>query len=116
MTIFPFATPTYASCGGANFDLVDCLTLGNSSTVADTYQTPADLINVIVPNVMILAGLIFLVALFYGGFKMIQDDSKGKDEARAMITTALLGMAVMFSAYWIVQIVGLITGVDFSFL
>ncbi len=85
--------------------------VGQTANVADVYQTPADLVNTIVPVIFILAGIIFFIMIFYSAFKFFQDGSKGIEEARSIWTTALIGFLLMFVAYWIVQIVEITTGV-----
>lgn len=103
-----------ASCnpGQAGLNLFDCTGLGTGQSVADVYSTPAVLVNVIVNNLFVLAGIILFVMLFYSGFKFIQQGAKGKDEAKQIITTALVGMVVMFVAFWIVQIIEIMTGTN----
>src|SRR5476651_275217 len=57
---------------GANgLNLGSCLLLGNGFSVGQIYKTPADLINVIVTNIYILAGIILFVMVIYSGFLFI---------------------------------------------
>jgi heme/copper-type cytochrome/quinol oxidase subunit 2 len=111
----------YAGSGGGNtspaqfvsVDLNEKLKLGNSTkSVADVYQTPADLINTIVPLMFIAGGIIFFVLIVWGGIKFIQDDQKGPQEAKQIWTIAVTGLIVMFAAFWIVQIIQTLTGTD----
>jgi hypothetical protein len=117
--LFTFLTqPTTvaAACqpGQAGFALSDCLTLTDGSRVSDTFKTPASMINLIVANVMILAGIIFFFMIIYSGYLLITGGTKGTDQAKQMLTTAVIGIVLMFSAYWIVQIVQYVTGVSFA--
>lgn len=99
--------------GDITVNLVDRLKLGTSSqSVGDVYQTPADLINTIVPLMFIAGGIIFFILIIYGGFKFIQDDQKGPQEAQQVWTIAVVGLIVMFAAYWIVKIIQILTGTD----
>lgn len=101
--------------GGASpVNLGDCLKLGNDQTVASVYTSPAFLVNLIVKNVFVVAGMIMLLLIFYAGFKMISGGKKGFDEARTIITSAVVGLIIMICAYWIVQLVGYLTGVRMS--
>lgn len=113
---FQLIQPVYAACDpgtstGAN--LADCLLLNDrNDTVASKYDTFTTIVNTIVANAFIIGGIILFLMFFYAGFKFISGGSKAKDEARTMLTTAIIGMIVMFIAYWIVQIVQLVTGTN----
>jgi len=105
-----------ANCnpGQVNLDLADCYSVGinQETTVKSLYSTPADLINLGVNTVFALSGLIILFLIVYSGYLYIQDTSKGKDAAREVLTTAAKGFILMFSAYWIVQLVIAVTQVE----
>jgi hypothetical protein len=104
----------YAQCdpGGAGINLGDCLQLGNGVPVSVVYDSPAFLVNLFVRNLFVIGGVIIFLMVFYAGFKFIQDDTKGKDEAKKILTASIIGIITMFSAYWILQIVQVLTGVD----
>jgi hypothetical protein len=100
----------------AQIDIGDRTLIGGNTGVSSVYKTPADLINIIVPNLFILAGVIFLFLLILGGFAIISSGSaKSVEEGQKKVTTAIIGLLVMFSAYWIIQIVQLLTGVRILF-
>lgn len=82
--------------------------------VDQTYSKPADLINVIVPNIMVVGGIIIFFMFIMAAFKFMGDSSKGKEEAAGIMKTALIGFVLMFAAFWIVQIVKVITGTDIN--
>jgi len=113
---FSLIPQVYAACtaiGDAGINLGDCLTLKDGSKVSDVYSQSTDIVNLVVRNVFILAGIIIFILLILAGYKYISDTSKGKDEAKTMIETALIGFILMFSAFWIVQIVKISTGIDY---
>lgn len=92
-------------------NLGDALRLGvGGGRVSDAYGQPTSLVNTLVPVMFIIAGLIFMIMIIVSGYKFIQDGTKGKEEAQTILTTAASGLIVMFAAYWIVQIVGILTG------
>lgn len=93
-------------------DLGNCLQLSNGVPVSTVYSDPAFLVNLIVRNVFVIAGIVIFLLIFYAGFKFIQDDTKGKEEAQKIITAAVVGIVVMFSAYWVLQIIKVLTGAD----
>ena len=106
---------TDANIGGDTpVDLGNCLRLGNDQAVATVYDNPAFLVNLIVRNLFVFAGIIILFLIFFAGFKMISGGKKGFDEAKTIVTSAVIGLVVMICAYWIVQVVGYLTGVPVS--
>lgn len=102
--------PCGAGYGG--IDLGNCLKLSDSTKVSDVYSTPADLVNLIVRNLFLFSGVIIVAMFILAAFKFISKGSKGIEEARGILTMAITGFLIMFSAYWIVQIVSLLTGVN----
>ena len=61
-----------------------------------------------------IAGLLTFAYLLYGGFHLMiaQGDENGVKEAKAKITNAIIGFVIIFLAYWIVQALGIILGVQ----
>ena len=109
-------TKAYAACtpGDGGVDLGLCLQLSNGVPIKSVYDSPASLINLIVSNVFVVGGVVIFFLIILAGFKFIQDGTKGKEEAQKILTAAIAGAIVMFSAYWIVQIFGVLTGVNLS--
>jgi len=67
---------------------------------------PADIINVILPFIFVIAGLILFFMLIAGGFTIftsIGNPEKIK-KGTGMITSALIGFFIIFAAYWILQL------------
>lgn len=71
------------------------------------------LINFLLPYLFGIAGLILLLYLLWGGFMLMtsQGDAKGVEAAKTKITHAIIGFVIIFIGYWLVQLLGLITGV-----
>jgi len=84
--------------------------IGEPKSVQSLYATPSDLVDVIVPTLFIIAGMILFVLIFYSGFLYLQDTSKGKEEAVKLWTTAGTGFIIMFVAYWIVKVIEVLIG------
>ena len=110
----------YAQCdpSAANLNLADCYTTGmaaGSRPVSEVFTDPATLINILVSNLFLFSGLIFLALIVYSGYLYIYDTTKGKDQAKEILTNAMKGFILMFTAYWIVQLVVSITGVQSIF-
>lgn len=64
--------------------------------------------------IFVIAGLALLLYLLYGGFQLMtsRGDPGGVKEAQAKITSAIVGFVIIFVAYWLVQAVGVIFGID----
>jgi hypothetical protein len=93
-------------------NLGECLKLQNNSNVSSTYPGFSSLINNILPNVYIAGGLIIFFMIVIGGFTIISNagnPDKIKDGSKT-ITSAIIGLVVLFASYWIIQIIQVITG------
>lgn len=90
------------------------LTPGGTTTVADTFATPADLINTVLPNIFMLAGVLLLFFFIGAGWKMLSSpqSSKAAEEGKKSLTYAIGGFILLLAAYWIMQIVQVVTGVE----
>jgi len=92
--------------------LSDYLKLSDGSTVESRYDTPSKIVNLIVSNLFVVAGIVIFFLIIGAGFSFLQNSSKGKEEAKNLATGAIIGFIVMFAAYWIVQIIEAITGAN----
>jgi energy-converting hydrogenase Eha subunit E len=92
------------------------LPLGNGKTLKNTYATPAPLINSLLKNSLTIAGVIFLALILIGGLGMIigagNSDPKKAESSKKTLTSAAIGFAVVFCAYFIIQIIQVITGLN----
>ncbi len=63
--------------------------------------------------IFFVAGAAFLFFFISAGLSMMtsKGDPKALESAKARLTQALIGFVIIFCAYWIVQIVGLLLGV-----
>ncbi len=79
------------------------------------FKSLGGLISVILPNVYVLAGLILLFFLIFGGLTVILGAGKGNQEnvekGKKVLTGTLIGFLVIFASYWIIQILEILTGI-----
>ena len=73
----------------------------------------------LLPNILIVAGILLLFLIIYGGFQLIilggQFNSPSQvSKSKSMVTYAFIGFLLVVSAYFILQIVSTVTGVDFT--
>lgn len=73
-------------------------------------------VTAIITGAISIAGIILLFLLVGGGIAMIsgagKSDPKTIDQGKKAATSALIGFIVVFSAYWIVKLIELITGLS----
>ncbi len=110
-------TPSYDcnNIGGQSLDLAGCYKLNSSETVANVFNSPAVMINLLVKVGFIFAGIICFILLIYSGYLFIFGGVKGQEQAGGVFSSMLIGLIIMFSAYWILQIIKIVTGADIGF-
>lgn len=96
----------------AGFDLGCAYTLKDGTPVRDVFDQPADLVNLLIPNLFVIAGIALMVLIIIAGYKFIAKGQKGMEEAMKIAMAGGVGIIVMFAAYWIIQIIIQITGAD----
>jgi hypothetical protein len=97
----------------SGFDLGSKLLFqGEGATTA--YPTASNLINNILPNIYIAGGLIIFFMILFGGFTIIANagNPDKMKEGTKTITSAIIGLLVLFASYWIIQIIQVVTGVQ----
>lgn len=77
------------------------------------FKDLGDAITKVLPLLFGLAGILLLIYLILGGFGIMtsRGDPKALEAARAKITYAIVGFILIFAAFWLVQILGITTGV-----
>lgn len=86
-----------ADAGGQKFNLLCALGTGNIG----------DLIKAVITLLFVVAILVALFFLIYGGIKWITSggDKAGVEGARNMIVAALVGLVIVFLSYFIINFV-----------
>lgn len=90
----------------------------NSSLHLRSEVTSLDgLVNRIVPLFIVISGSILLIMLIYGGFQMLTSagNPEQAQQGQKRITTALIGFLLLISAYWIIQILEVVFGINILF-
>ena len=81
-----------------------------------TFETFGDLVNVIVQNAFVLSGVISFVLLVFGGLSVIMGagsgDTKKLDQGKQAITGAVVGLVIVITSLWLVQIIETLTGIS----
>lgn len=89
--------------------------LGNSSVFGGDDLTPiGKLVSLFVKSSFVLAGVAILFFFITAGVGMIaaagQNDPQKAEAAKKTLTSAVIGFAVVFASYWIVKLIGRLTG------
>lgn len=89
--------------------------LGKSGSFLTEITDIGKLVSIIVSNAMVIAGIILLFFMVFGGISMIAGAGSQNPEqvakGRQAVTSALIGFIIVFAAYWIVQLIEVLTGV-----
>ncbi|MBU1033351.1 hypothetical protein KKI22_00165 [Patescibacteria group bacterium] len=91
------------------------LILKDGTPVKDVFNSTDDMLNLIVKVLFVGAGLVLFIMIVGAGFAMIQGGGKDAEKAKTTMTSAVLGFIIMFAAYWIMQIIQLLTGINMGF-
>jgi TRAP-type C4-dicarboxylate transport system permease small subunit len=79
-----------------------------------TNLTPGGIISGAISLIMLVVALVFFFMLIWGGLRwvMSQGDQKNVEAARNQITNALIGLAIVFSAWAIMKIIEIVFGIN----
>lgn len=82
-------------------------------TVKSRFANPAALINLLLPNLFVVAGILLLFFTVGAGFQIITNpaDKKAQEEGSKRIGYAIGGFVLLFISYWIVQIIERVLGI-----
>lgn len=74
--------------------------------------TVSGIITNIIPFVFAIAGVGLLLMILSAGFTLLTSagDAKKMESGKARLTSALTGFIIIFAAFWLVQIVGMMFG------
>jgi len=75
--------------------------------------TIGGIISVLLPWLMIIAGLTLFTMLISGGFILMTtgNNPDNAEKGKTRLTAAILGFIIIFSSYWIIQIMEIILGI-----
>jgi hypothetical protein len=77
-------------------------------------NTIGNIINRTIPYILAAAGIGLLLVIISGGFTLLisAGDAKKMESGKARLTNGVIGFVLILTAYWAVQIVGTIFGID----
>jgi hypothetical protein len=123
LSLSPIAVSSISAAGGVQSQDVDSveiplndkLVLKDGSPVQEVFNSTDDMLNLLVKVLFIGAGMVIFVMIVGAGFAMVQGESSDKEKSKKTLTSALVGLVIMLAAYWIMQILQLITGIYMGF-
>ncbi len=81
--------------------------------LAKSFPTLGDLVTSFLPKALVIGGIIFFVMVLVSGLNVLgsagSDDAAQKAKWHQILTYAAVGLALMFGAFWILQIINFIT-------
>ena len=81
---------------------------------AEKFDNLGDLVSTLSQNFILVAGVIFLILILVAGFGLItsagSQDAQGMEKNKNFLTYAVVGFVIIFSAFWMVQIINFVTG------
>ena len=90
--------------------------LQDTSETFRSFDNFGSLVNVIIRNAYVFAGIISFIILVFGGFSVIMaagsGDTKQLEKGKQTITYAVLGLILVVTSYWVVQIIEKVTGLS----
>jgi hypothetical protein len=73
-------------------------------------------VSLLLSNILVLAGLVFFLLIIGAGFGIIAgaggSDPKGVQQGQEAFTWALIGFLIIFTSFFILQIIKVLTGID----
>jgi high-affinity K+ transport system ATPase subunit B len=117
---FVSAMPARAQWGGnicpADVTSADGNEVINFNPLCYLYGASGNLVGNLINIALIVTVIIALAFLIYGGIKWITSggDKAGVESARNMIVAALVGLVIAFLAYFIIQLVFTLFGINFA--
>ena len=82
--------------------------------IQSKYSNIADILSASMQLIFVFGGIGLLLMLLAGGFTLLTSagDPKKLQQGQQRITNAILGLIIIFIAFWLVQALGLIFGID----
>lgn len=100
----------------AAVDIGQAFELAPSKGIESVFPNLGSLVSAILPNVYILAGILLFFLLIGGGLAIIaggnDSDPRKTGQGATAVTSALIGFLIIFTSYWIIQIVEAVTGLS----
>lgn len=102
------------------FSMVYTVIISDKWKLAPRFTTLGSFVSFLLPILLLLAGIIFFVLVIAAGFSLLQnagsEDAHALDKWRQILTYGVIGLIIIFGAYWVLQIINLVTYGSFQSL
>ena len=97
-----------------DFSALESITFGARASFFSGGGSIGRIVTGLIPYVYTTAGILLLGYLIFGGYQIMMSGGNPKvvEAGKAKITYALLGFLLIFVSFWIVELVGLMLGID----
>ncbi len=101
---------------------VYAVNIGDSAVwkLAPRFTTLGSFVSFLLPILLLAAGIIFFVLVIAAGFIFLQnagsEDAHALDKWRMILTYGVIGLIIIFGAYWVLQIINFVTYQSFQSL
>lgn len=81
---------------------------------ASAFPDFGSLVNIIVKNAILIAGIVTFLAVIVAGFKIIHSagDAKAQEQSKNTFTAAIAGLIIILGAYAIIELLQSILGIN----
>jgi len=102
----------------AAFDINEMFFLNNPDVVSFSGGNIGQIISILIPNSIVFAGIFCFLLIIYGGFQLIVyggqfNSSQRVAQSKSMVTYGFIGFLLVVSAYFILQLISVLIGVNF---
>lgn len=88
----------------------------NNPLVESGVKGVGPLISSLIGNILVIAGVVMLFFIMWGGLEIIRGSGSADQEqaarGRKVLTTAIVGFLIIVASYFIIQIIEVITGIS----
>ncbi len=78
------------------------------------FCTLSGLVSNLLPKIVLVGGIVFFILVVIAGLGVLaaagSGDAHGMESRKQFLTYTIIGFIIMFSAYWILQIINYLTG------
>lgn len=87
--------------------------IGSVWKFATTFPSLSSLVTFFLPRALLFGGIIFFGLVIFAGFQFFatsgSDDAHAKEKWREILTYGVIGLIIIFGAFWVLQIINVIT-------
>ena len=89
----------------------------NHTGASSPFSSPGNLVTRLLPNIMVIAGVLFFLYIIWGGWDMVIGAGKSGNppelqKAWNKITYGLVGFLIVVGSFFILQIIETLTGIN----